>query len=135
MNDDPATAAAAYVRSEHAALIEQVGACADAVATKAGPFRDGRRVATVLEATLRDRGLLDRLVPVLRGALEAAGLTPVATPVAGPPYVVVTSRGPLCRASTSTGRLVVSIRVFDVERGDRIRYVRTEDDLVVASLA
>ncbi|WP_336344475.1 hypothetical protein [Halalkalicoccus ordinarius] len=43
--------------------------------------------------------------------------------MAAPPYVTVTSRGPVLRATLSSGRLVVRIVLFDVER-DPVRYVR-----------
>jgi hypothetical protein len=47
-----------------------------------------------------------------------------APPVAAPPYVVVTSEGVVLRATIPDGRLVVTLRVFDVERGAETRYVR-----------
>jgi hypothetical protein len=61
------------------------------------------------------------------GALAGGRLQ--ADPVPAPPYVVVTSVGPLLRATLEAGRLVVTVRAFRVERGDGgTRYVRDATD-------
>jgi hypothetical protein len=41
-----------------------------------------------------------------------------------PPYLAVTSRGPVLRATLPEGRLVVVVGVFTVERHGQRRYVR-----------
>lgn len=132
----PADRARAYVRTEHDSLVAAIEDRADALAASDGSLTDGREVAAALEAALARDGLLAALVPVLEGALDAAGLAPTASPVAAPPYVVVTSRGPLLRASTADGRLVVTIRVFEPRRGDGLAYARppAEAATVLASL-
>ena len=63
---------------------------------------------------------------VLRECVAAAGGQLRAEPVAAPPYVVVTSVGPVLRATLDEGRLVVTLRVFAVERPDALGawYVR-----------
>jgi len=90
---------------------------ADAVATS-GALSDGRALRRRLRARLDDRGLLAAYPVVLRTAVDAAGLALAADPVAAPPYVVVTSRGPVLRGSTGDGRLVVAVRAFDVRSSD-----------------
>ncbi|WP_235853537.1 hypothetical protein [Halosimplex salinum] len=122
------------LRDEHADVFDAVAAAAEAVAadeeiatadTGDAPLTDGRALAAALERELADAGVLDRLPAVLETAVDAAGLELAADPVAAPPYVAVTSRGPVLRGSTPDGRLVVVLRAFRVER-DPLRYVRTE---------
>jgi hypothetical protein len=68
---------------------------------------------------------------VRAAAAAAAGGQLQAEPVAAPPYVAVTSVGPVLRATLPGGRLVVTVRVFAVERGSEgtdgaagVRYTR-----------
>jgi hypothetical protein len=130
---DPAAAAAAYVRSEHGAFLEEIDAAAAAVADeRAAPPQDGRALADALETALADRGLTGRLPGVLSGAVEAADLTLAAEPVAAPPYVAVTSRGPVLRATTDAGRLVVTLVAFTVEDGPDRQYCRSSPTTVEA---
>jgi len=49
-------------------------------------------------------------------AVEATGYDLRASPVAGPPYVVVTSCGPVLRATIDPGRLVIRFDAFEVVR-------------------
>lgn len=88
-------------------------------------------VVEPLARRLESTGLLATFPDLLAGAVAAAGCSLRATPVPAPPYVAVTSRGPVLRATTDAGRLVVLVRAFDVERGEGTRYVRgpeTPDD-------
>ncbi len=119
-----------YVLSDHAALVDHVSDCADAVAADWDHGRTTDRDAVVrpLERALEATGALDRFPAVLSGAARAAGYELRAPPVAAPPYVVVTSRGPMLRATLDDGRLVVTLRLFDVERGSQTTYVRGSDD-------
>ncbi|WP_436923079.1 hypothetical protein [Halosimplex amylolyticum] len=89
-----------------------------------GELTDGRALGAALERELADGGVLDRLPGVLETAVDAASVELVAEPVAAPPYVTVTGRGPVLRGPTEDGRLVVVIGAFRVER-DPCRYVRT----------
>lgn len=95
------------------AVLAAVAASADAVADR----RTGERVADALAAELRSRGVLADLPAVLAAAVDAAGGELQADPVAAPPYVAVTSRGPLLRATLDGGRLVVTLQVFRVTAG------------------
>ena len=136
---DPATLAREYVLDEHGATVESVLRRADAVATdwEGDAARDRRAVVTPLRDELDAAGVLARLPDVLAGAVRAAGFSLPATPVAAPPYVVLTSRGPLLRATVADGRLVVALDAFAVEREETVRYVRdatTPDDAVRVEL-
>lgn len=121
-----------HLLAEHTAIVDRVGDCADTVV--AGWDGEGttnrEEVTGPLESTLRRAGVLDRLPAVLADAVDVAGYRLRARPVPAPPYVVVTSTGPVLRATLADGRLVVSLRVFSVERaetpegGGRRRYVR-----------
>lgn len=115
---DPVRAVERYLRAERADVVAAVGDCADRVAREWDGTRTTDRAAVVapLEDRLADRGLLDRLATVLAEAVEAAGYDLLATPVAAPPYVVVTSRGPILRATIDPGRLVVLLAAFEVVR-------------------
>jgi hypothetical protein len=125
---DPARRAREYVLDAHRETVETVIRCADAVADEwGGPYSEDRAaVADPLRSELQARGVWARLPDVLVGAVRAAGYSLSASPVAGPPYVATTSRGPMLRATVPDGRLVVLLCVFEVERdsGSPPRYVR-----------
>lgn len=97
---------------------------ADAVAAaRDDPATRREQVVVPLRAALDRAGLLERYPAMLVDAAEVLGEALPASPVAVPPYVTVTSRGPALRATLPEGRLVVLIDVFAVER-DPVRYVR-----------
>jgi hypothetical protein len=103
-----------HLRTEEAALLEAVGAAADAAA-------DARDPPGELERLLDEGGVTAHLPRALAGAVDAVGRRLRATPVADAPYVVVSGRGPLLRATLADGRLVVCLAVFEVERGPTYR--------------
>lgn len=133
--NDPVAAARERVLADHRTIIEEILAAADAVAD-AWPERVNDRPATTdrdavvppLREQLTDRQVLDRLPAVLRTAVTAAGDDLPAEPVAAPPYVVVTSTGPVLRATAKSGRIVVAVEVFEVHRNDPTCYVRAGED-------
>jgi len=127
-------AARECVASEYADVVAGVGACADAVAGAwpAETTRDGSALAAALEACLAESGTLDALPGVLAAAVRAAGGALSAEPVAGPPYVAVTSRGPVLRATLADGRLVVELQAFRLT--DENRYARRDGVVVEASV-
>lgn len=150
MADDVVEAARNRILDAHGDVVRGVVAVADAVAAAwddpaasgdgsaaagddfvADPdfpaTADRAAVVEPLRAELRARGLLDRMPAVLADAADAAGYDLPAEPVAAPPYVVVTGRGPVLRGTVADGRLVVVLTVFRVER-DPVRYVRAGDD-------
>ncbi|WP_238392176.1 hypothetical protein [Halorussus amylolyticus] len=135
---DPAERAREHVLDAHAGTVEIVLACADAVASEwpDGSATDRGAVADPLRRALEAADAWARLPDALAGAVRAAGFSLSAPPVAAPPYVAVTSRGPVLRATVPAGRLVVLLCTFDVERGDSTRYVRgatTPDSAVRAT--
>jgi hypothetical protein len=121
-----------HLREEHGELLTAVDRCADAVAAgwEALATTDREAVVPPMAATLGRAGVHDRFPGVLAGAVEAAGGTLRARPVAAPPYVVVTSVGPVLRATLDDARLVVTLATFGVDRGEGPpRYSRLADPL------
>jgi hypothetical protein len=125
-----AAAVRAHLLDERRDLCSTVADCADAVAAGWPDEGTTGRDAVVgpLRATLERAGVLGQFPVVLRECVAAAGSRLRAEPVPAPPYVVVTSVGPVLRATLDDGRLVVTFRVFAVERGgggSPARYVRS----------
>ncbi|WP_339103846.1 hypothetical protein [Haloterrigena salinisoli] len=106
------------IQTEHAAVVEAVQYCADRVAEPWDTSRTTSRTTVTdgLRSELEATGLLERLPGVLADIVAATGHELSASPVAEPPYVVVTSRGPVLRATIGPGRLVIRFDVFDVVR-------------------
>ena len=111
---------------EHRDCVDETVACADDVADRWEHSWTTDRSALVppLESKLSKRGVLEHYPTVLSDLVSGADYDLPAQPVAAPPYVVVTSTGPLLRATLADGRLLVAFRLFDVEHGDETRYVR-----------
>ncbi|MBZ6493774.1 hypothetical protein [Natrinema longum] len=116
----PVRAARRRIRTNHASVIEGIDACADAIAEPWDTARTTDRDAVVdgLQRSLTETGLREVLPGVLADVVDATGYDLQARPVAGPPYVVVTSRGPVLRATIDPGRLVIRFDVFEVVRDD-----------------
>jgi len=118
------------VLAEHRATIEAV---VDAGATVAEaidrwPVTDGETIRLPLERLLRERGLLTPLLCTLDTGADAVGTEIQGQPVAAPPYLAVTSRGPICRATLAEGRrLVIEVSLFAVTTRPR-RYQFREPD-------
>jgi len=127
---DPA-AAEAHLHDTHGETLAAVADCL-AAAAEGLPRPAGR--ATVVarqEAALGRAGLLEPLVDLLEAAVSGAGADLAARPVAAPPYVVLTGRGPMLRGSAGDRRLVVLLQGFELSAaGDG--YVPTEFALRVA---
>ncbi|WP_263020593.1 hypothetical protein [Natronobiforma cellulositropha] len=124
------------IRDEHGSVVYGVERCADAVvhAWETPTQTDAAAITDPLRARLESTGVLAALPLVLADLVDSAGCTLPASPVAAPPYVVVTSRGPILRATIDPGRLVVRFDTFDVERDPQPRYRRLEGVRVVVSL-
>ncbi len=114
-----------YLLDTHEDLLETILACAASVAESWDGEATTERQAVVnpFEHALERAGIMDRLPTMLVGAARALGEELPAEPVPAPPYLTVTSVGPVLRATFDSGRLVVTIRAFDIER-DPTRYVR-----------
>ncbi|WP_224449507.1 hypothetical protein [Haloprofundus salilacus] len=112
-----------HLLAEESALLDGIADCADAVASGwAGESTTERaKVVPPLKAVLARAGITDQLPGLLARCVDAAGFELAAPPVAAPPYVVVTATGPVLRATLDPSRLVISLRVFEVERGDDCR--------------
>ncbi|WP_436343451.1 hypothetical protein [Natronorubrum sp. FCH18a] len=106
------------IQDEHAAIVEGIDRCAAQVAEPWDTARttDPNAVVDGLRGALEATGLLEQLPLVLSDIVDATGYGLQAQPVAAPPYVVVTSRGPVLRATIDPGRLVVRFDVFDIVR-------------------
>lgn len=132
---EPTDAVREYVLEEHAGVVATVQDCAQAVAAgwNGTGTTDRDRVVPPLRTALERAGVSERLPTVLEGCVSAAGYELLAQPVSAPPYVVVTSRGPVLRATLAGGRLVVTLLAFEVVRDPRPRYVRgpTEPETAV----
>lgn len=114
-------------RDTVAAVVEAGTAVVSAIDDR--PVTDGDRIRQPLDATLEDRGLRAPLLDLLVTGANALDAEIRGTPVAAPPYLVVTSRGPLCRGTLADGeRLVVELSLFAVE--SRPRRYRFRDPTV-----
>jgi len=129
-----AAAARNCVTAEYADVVASVGACADDATQswERNSTGDASALAADVRSRLEDSGTLAALPDVLAAAVDAAGGTLAAEPVAAPPYVAVTSRGPVLRATVEGGRLVVELRAFRLT--DEHRYERRDDVAVEASV-
>ncbi len=124
------------LRTQHEAVIGSIDDCAERVATSWADDRvgDRRLVVEPFRTTLEDRGVLAELPTVLADVVEHLGYDLPATPVAAPPYVVVTSRGLLLRATLPPGRLVIAVECFEVCRDPDPFYRRPEGATVDVEL-
>lgn len=106
----------------HAETISDVVDTGAAVATaiEEWPVTDGDTIRVPLDRLLRDRGLQTPLLATLDTGADAVGEAIRGAPVTAPPYLVVTSRGPLCRATLADGRrLVIEFELFEVDTQPR----------------
>lgn len=101
----------------HRPTFERALSCADAVAAGWDGETTTDRAAVVdpYRATLRRAELLDPLVAALTDAVALAGAELAARPVPDVPYLAVTSRGVVLRGPTTEGRVVVTLRAFEVD--------------------
>jgi hypothetical protein len=135
---DPGLRARTYVNETHEETVRTVLDCADAVADEWDDewTTDRSEVVGPLRAELEAAGAWARLPDVLAGAAHAAGSSMAAEPVANPPYVTATSRGPMLRATVSAGRLVVLLGAFEIEWNPTcyVRGATTPEEAVRARL-
>lgn len=124
------------ITEEHATVLSKIVACADTVTASWSTETVTERAAVVdpLEACLDDGDILTALPAVLETGATALESTLLADPVPAPPYVIVTSRGPVLRGTLPDRRLVITVAVFAVEPGDPVRYRRRTDDTVEVEL-
>ncbi len=122
------TAARAALIADHQGTIEAVLDAANDIANANGPFTEPKLLRRVLTEQLQAHELLEPLLAMLSTAAEAVGQGIEGAPIPAPPYLSVTSRGPVCRGTLSDGcRLVIELLVFAVESQPR-QYVFTDAD-------
>ncbi len=114
-----------YVLDTHEGLLATVLDCADCVIQSwdGDATTDRQHVVEPFERALQRRDVIGRLPTVLVDAVAALDESLSAEPVAAPPYLAITSVGPVLRATLSSARLVITMQVFAIER-DPVRYVR-----------
>lgn len=84
------------------------------------PVLDPDQIRLPLERAVQDSGLSAPLLGMLPTGAAALGGELQGTPVPAPPYLVVTSRGVMCRGTLDDGRrLVVELSIFSVETRPR----------------
>lgn len=124
----------ARVCSSHEAFVDAVATAGRVTASSwddQTAATDRSAVVDRFESVLRETGTLSAAPAVLESAVDAAGGSLQAAPVASPPYIVVTGEGVVLRARTDVGRVVVTVAPFSVER-DPVRYVHRDVDDVSA---
>ncbi|WP_207589251.1 hypothetical protein [Halomontanus rarus] len=112
-------AARRRIQRQHVVVCDGIDSCADRVVAdwETDRVTDREAVVEPLRDCLESSGILTRLPLVLSDAVDATGYEMAATPVSAPPYVVVTSRGPVLRATIDPGRLVIRFDAFEVCSG------------------
>lgn len=88
----------------------------------------GTAVSGPLKLVLKDRNLVEPLHQILASSTESLEAELVKNTVQDPPYLNITSRGPVLRAPLSTGnRLVITIVLFGVSRSPpRYRFLNPD---------
>jgi hypothetical protein len=124
----PVRAVRRRIQDEWQAVVANIDDCADLVAEPWDTARttNASHVGTPLRAALDSSGVLEQLPRLLVDVVGAAGYELAARPVPAPPYVVVTNRGPVCRATIDPGRLVVRFDAFEVVRDPGPAYRRLD---------
>lgn len=123
----------------HREILQSVIHAGRSVAT-AWPTDDVQESGAVtepLEHLLREQGLAADLLGMLQTGTAVMGETVQGRPIPAPPYLVITSRGPICRGTLSDGRrLVVALELFAVRRSPtRYRFRDpTPDELLSVSV-
>lgn len=104
----------------HRPVLQRVVDCADAVAASWDDSPTDRdAVVPPFRTALRETKTVDALAAAWADSLAHADYELSARPVPNPPYVVVTSVGVVLRATVSEGRLVATLRTFDVDPYER----------------
>lgn len=133
----PSSSSTQSVSNLHTALVETysqtitavIDAGADVTAALAThPTDDAEAIRRPLDSLLRQRELLGQVLSMLDTGASAVGEQLQGAPVPAPPYLAVTSRGPVCRGTLSDGRrLVLELRLFAVESRPRQYRFRAPD--------
>ncbi len=122
MSDDDGVQVASRVLETHHETIADLCGAGRAVAAswQDVTVTDATQVTEPLARQFEETALPERLLDVLETAVEATSTQMQGRPVPAPPYLVVTSRGPVCRVTLDDGRrLVLLFELFAVERRPR----------------
>ena len=124
----PVRAARRRIQHEWRPLVAGINDCANQAAEPWDTSRTTNpdRVVVPLRAALESADLLEQLPLLLADAVDAAGCELQAQPVPAPPYVTVTSRGPVLRTTIDPGRLVIRLDTFEVVRDPVPAYRRLD---------
>lgn len=107
------------LRDAHAETLAATVDAGRAVASTwdADAVEDSTRITEPLETQLRERGLDAALLELLATGADALDTSIQGDPVTAPPYLSITGRGPVLRATLADGpRLVATVGLFAVER-------------------
>jgi hypothetical protein len=101
----------------HRPVLECALSCADAVTAGWDDETTTDREAVVppYETTLRRAGLLESLTLSFADSVTFAGYELQSRPVADVPYLAVTSRGVVLRGTVEDGRIVATLRAFELD--------------------
>ncbi len=81
---------------------------------------DASRITESIHQQFEETTLPQRLLETLETAADTTDSQMQGSPVPAPPYLVVTSRGPVCRVTLEDGRRVVLLfELFTVDRRPR----------------
>lgn len=124
-------------RSAHGDVLAAIEASADVTVDSwpADAVAERHRVVDPFRSALAERDVLDELPAVLEDLVATVGGDLSVSPVAAPPYIVVTSTGILLRATLSRDRLVVAVYPFAVDRDPSPSYHRRDDLAIEANWA
>jgi hypothetical protein len=112
------------ILADHAMALAATVEAAEVVAnSRNGPAIHREEVVEPLTAVLERVGVIEQYPEIITTAVDTLGESLPASLVVGPPYVTITATGPVLRASLPSGRLVIRLAVFTVERNPK-RYVR-----------
>lgn len=115
MTDELERAVLARKRETIAAVVRAGGAAAAEKTTG-----DPQAHREALKRAVESRALAPRLLDLLETAADCRGTSIAGEPVPAPPYLAITSRGPLCRGTLATGgRLIVRIELFAISSPPR----------------
>jgi hypothetical protein len=118
-----------HVLAGHRETVAAVLAAADEAATTLEEPAGRAPLVAAMDDRLDD-GVRADLVALLRDAVDAADRELQAEPVPAPPYLVVTARGPLVRATLPDSRLVVLVGAFERADGGYVRADVAPEDAV-----
>jgi len=117
--EGPEPAVRSRLLSAHGETLRGVIAAGRSVAApwEAEAVSEAETVTRPLSDAIAAAGLSPDLLAALGDGASALGAGIAGEPVPAPPYLVVTSRGPVCRATLDDGRrLVVTFVLFGVDR-------------------